>query len=310
MNEAPIGAMDEFDVFMFLKLMKVCGGDTHLGGDDFDKIGLLQNSRKIKAFFVDLLKDKQALQRLTEAAEKAKIELSSLTRTNISLPFITSTASGPKHIETALTRAKFEELFSGLLYRCKSPSVENALKDAMLRFKDIDEVILVGGSTRIPAVQEVVRKMTGKEPNLAKVSFRKKQQQSKEDGFVGATVSTCSTDTPSFFFFFFFFLGFRDGFKVAASPVKETIKTSKAKRAQLKKKARKGKRKVAKVLEDSIIPPQPTEKTLNLEASLGTRMGLRSSVNECGDRNKPSISYMRFALVMNTEVLSHSTTLS
>ncbi|XP_048591591.1 heat shock 70 kDa protein 6, chloroplastic-like [Brassica napus] len=114
---------------------------------------------------IDLLKDKQALQRLIEAAEKAKIELSSLTQTNISLPFITATADGPKHIETTLTRAKFEELCSDLLNRCKTP-VENSLRDAELKFKDIDEVILVGGSTRIPAVQEVVRKLTGKEPNV------------------------------------------------------------------------------------------------------------------------------------------------
>lgn len=114
---------------------------------------------------IDLLKDKQALQRLTETAEKAKMELSSLTQTNISLPFITATADGPKHIETTLTRAKFEELCSDLLDRVKTP-VENALRDAKLNFKDLDEVILVGGSTRIPAVQELVKKMTGKEPNV------------------------------------------------------------------------------------------------------------------------------------------------
>ncbi|KAK6116648.1 hypothetical protein DH2020_049611 [Rehmannia glutinosa] len=114
---------------------------------------------------IDLLKDKQALQRLTESAEKAKIELSSLTQTNISLPFITATADGPKHIDTTLTRAKFEDLCSDLLDRLKTP-VENALRDANLSIKDIDEVILVGGSTRIPAVQDLVRKMTGKEPNV------------------------------------------------------------------------------------------------------------------------------------------------
>ncbi|KAF2534053.1 hypothetical protein F2Q70_00033016, partial [Brassica cretica] len=141
-------------------------GDTHLGGDDFDKRvvdWLASNFKKDEG--IDLLKDKQALQRLTEAAEKAKIELSSLTQTNMSLPFITATADGPKHIETTLTRAKFEELCSDLLDRCKTP-VENSLRDAKLSFKDIDEVILVGGSTRIPAVQEVVRKLTGKEPNV------------------------------------------------------------------------------------------------------------------------------------------------
>ncbi|XP_048597499.1 heat shock 70 kDa protein 6, chloroplastic-like [Brassica napus] len=141
-------------------------GDTHLGGDDFDKRvvdWLASNFKKDEG--IDLLKDKQALQRLTEAAEKAKIELSSLTQTNMSLPFITATADGPKHIETTLTRAKFEELCSDLLDRCKTP-VENSLRDAKLSFSDIDEVILVGGSTRIPAVQEVVRKLTGKEPNV------------------------------------------------------------------------------------------------------------------------------------------------
>ncbi|GMI96045.1 chloroplast heat shock protein 70-2, HEAT SHOCK PROTEIN 70-7 [Hibiscus trionum] len=141
-------------------------GDTHLGGDDFDKRivdWLAQNFRRDEG--IDLLKDKQALQRLTEAAEKAKMELSTLTQTNISLPFITATADGPKHIETTLTRVKFEELCSDLLDRLKTP-VENALGDAKLSIKDIDEVILVGGSTRIPAVQELVKKMTGKEPNV------------------------------------------------------------------------------------------------------------------------------------------------
>ncbi|MBA0713881.1 hypothetical protein Golax_012884 [Gossypium laxum] len=131
-------------------------GDTHLGGDDFDKRivdWLAENFKRDEG--IDLLKDKQALQRLTEAAEKAKMDL----------PFITATADGPKHIETTLTRVKFEELCSDLLDRLKKP-VENALGDAKLSFKDIDEVILVGGSTRIPAVQELVRKMTGKEPNV------------------------------------------------------------------------------------------------------------------------------------------------
>lgn len=142
-------------------------GDTHLGGDDFDKRivdWLADTFRKEEG--IELLKDKQALQRLTEAAEKAKIELSTLTQTNISLPFITATADGPKHIDTTLTRAKFEELCSDLLDRLKTP-VETALKDASLSFKDIDEVVLVGGSTRIPAVQNLVRKMTGKEPNVS-----------------------------------------------------------------------------------------------------------------------------------------------
>ncbi|KAK8485035.1 hypothetical protein V6N11_055501 [Hibiscus sabdariffa] len=141
-------------------------GDTHLGGDDFDKriVDWLADSFK-RDEGIDLLKDKQALQRLTETAEKAKMELSSLTQANISLPFITATADGPKHIETTLTRVKFEELCSDLLDRLKTP-VENSLRDAKLSFKDIDEVILVGGSTRIPAVQALVRKLTGKEPNV------------------------------------------------------------------------------------------------------------------------------------------------
>ncbi|KAK9911470.1 hypothetical protein M0R45_035378 [Rubus argutus] len=141
-------------------------GDTHLGGDDFDKriVDWLATDFK-RNEGIDLLKDKQALQRLTETAEKAKMELSSLTQTNISLPFITATADGPKHIETTLTRAKFEELCSDLLDRVKTP-VENSLRDAKLSFKDLDEVILVGGSTRIPAVQELVKKLTGKEPNV------------------------------------------------------------------------------------------------------------------------------------------------
>ncbi|XP_050385449.1 stromal 70 kDa heat shock-related protein, chloroplastic [Argentina anserina] len=141
-------------------------GDTHLGGDDFDKriVDWLAADFK-KNEGIDLLKDKQALQRLTETAEKAKMELSTLTQANISLPFITATQDGPKHIETTLTRAKFEELCSDLLDRVKTP-VENSLRDAKLSFKDLDEVILVGGSTRIPAVQELVRKLTGKEPNV------------------------------------------------------------------------------------------------------------------------------------------------
>ncbi|GAB2279033.1 70-kilodalton heat shock protein [Dionaea muscipula] len=141
-------------------------GDTHLGGDDFDKRivdFLAANFKRDEG--IDLLKDKQALQRLTETAEKAKMELSSLTQTNISLPFITATADGPKHIETTLTRAKFEELCSDLIDRLKTP-VENSLRDAKLSFSDLDEVILVGGSTRIPAVKELVKSLTGKEPNV------------------------------------------------------------------------------------------------------------------------------------------------
>ncbi|KAM4072982.1 hypothetical protein ACB094_11G181400 [Castanea mollissima] len=141
-------------------------GDSRLGGDDFDKRivdWLAQNFKRDEG--IDLLKDKQALQHLTKTAEKAKMDLSSLTQTSISLPFITATADGPKPIDTTLTRVKFEELCSDLLDRLRGP-VETALKDANLSFKDLDEVILVGGSTHIPAVQELVRKMTGKEPNV------------------------------------------------------------------------------------------------------------------------------------------------
>ncbi|KAM3734026.1 hypothetical protein ACB098_11G182500 [Castanea mollissima] len=141
-------------------------GDSRLGGDDFDKRivdWLAQNFKRDEG--IDLLKDKQALQCLTKTAEKAKMDLSSLTQTSISLPFNTATADGPKHIDTTLTRVKFEELCSDLLDRLRGP-VETALKDANLSFKDLDEVILVGGSTHIPAIQELVRKMTGKEPNV------------------------------------------------------------------------------------------------------------------------------------------------
>jgi molecular chaperone DnaK len=140
-------------------------GDTHLGGDDFDKkiVDYLAADFKGKEG-IDLRKDKQALQRLTEAAEKAKIELSSVSQAEINLPFITATQDGPKHLELTLTRAKFEELCSDLIDRCAIP-VQNALKDSKLSPSDIDEVVLVGGSTRIPAVQEVVKKILGKDPN-------------------------------------------------------------------------------------------------------------------------------------------------
>ncbi len=140
-------------------------GDTHLGGDDFDKKivdFLAQEFQKQEG--IDLRKDKQALQRLTEAAEKAKIELSSVTQTEINLPFITATQDGPKHLDTTLTRAQFEEICSDLIDRSRIP-VENALRDAKLTKENIDEIVLVGGSTRIPAVQEVVKRVLGKEPN-------------------------------------------------------------------------------------------------------------------------------------------------
>lgn len=145
--------------------VKATNGDTHLGGDDFDKtiVDWLAGEFK-RQNGIDLLKDKQAMQRLTEAAEKAKIELSAVTETDINLPFITADANGPKHLEAKLSRAKFDELTRDLIDRCRIP-VEKALADAKLTAKDIDEVILVGGSTRIPAVQRLVKAMTGREPN-------------------------------------------------------------------------------------------------------------------------------------------------
>lgn len=145
--------------------VKSTNGDTHLGGDDFDKaiVDWLADEFK-KDNGIDLLQDKQALQRMTEAAEKAKIELSAVMETSVSLPFITADASGPKHLENKLSRTKFDELTRELLERCRIP-VEKALADAKLSAKDIDEVILVGGSTRIPSVHRLVKAMTGKEPN-------------------------------------------------------------------------------------------------------------------------------------------------
>ena len=140
-------------------------GDTHLGGDDFDqKImdWICEEFKKQEG--IDLKGDKQAMQRVKEAAEKAKCELSSVMETNINLPFITADANGPKHLDLNLTRAKFEDLSRDLLNRCKTP-VENALKDAGISKSDINEVVLVGGSTRIPAVQQLVKEYTGKEPN-------------------------------------------------------------------------------------------------------------------------------------------------
>ena len=140
-------------------------GDTHLGGDDFDnKIveWLLQEFKT--EHDIDLKNDRQALQRLTEASEKAKVELSNLSQTEINLPFLTATESGPKHLERPLSRSKFEELCSSLIDRVKIP-VENAIADAKIDASKIDEVVLVGGSTRIPAVKEAVEKILGKKPN-------------------------------------------------------------------------------------------------------------------------------------------------
>jgi molecular chaperone DnaK len=141
-------------------------GDTHLGGDDFDKKIVDWIAEEFKRDYgIDLRTDRQALQRLTEAAEKAKIELSSALETSISLPFITADASGPKHLEMKLTRSKFDQLTADLVERCVGP-VKQALADAKLSEKDIHEVILVGGATRTPSVQALVRKLTGgKEPN-------------------------------------------------------------------------------------------------------------------------------------------------
>ena len=142
-------------------------GDNHLGGDDWDQRIIDWMADKFKAENgIDLRQDKMALQRLKEAAEKAKMELSSTTQANINLPFITADASGPKHLDYTLTRAEFERITKDLLDRVKKP-VEQALKDAGLKAGDIDEVILVGGSTRMPAVQDIVKKLTGKEPNMS-----------------------------------------------------------------------------------------------------------------------------------------------
>ncbi len=141
-------------------------GDTHLGGDDFDKRLVDYMAEEFQRNQgIDLRKDRQALQRLTEAAEKAKIELSGTVETTVSLPFITADASGPKHLEMKITRAKFEQLTADLVERCVGP-VKQALADAKITERDIDEVILVGGATRMPAVQALVRRLTGgKEPN-------------------------------------------------------------------------------------------------------------------------------------------------
>src|ERR1700729_3136585 len=137
--------------------VKATSGDTHLGGDDFDHLVVDWAADEFKKLEgIDLRKDPQALQRLTEAAEKAKIELSSVTEASISLPFITANETGPKHLDLRLTRAKFNELTRHLVENCRKP-VESALSDANLTYNDINEVVLVGGSTRIPAVQDLVK---------------------------------------------------------------------------------------------------------------------------------------------------------
>ena len=142
-------------------------GDTHLGGDDWDQRVIDWIADKFQAENgIDLRADKMALQRLKEAAEKAKMVLSSTTQTNINLPFISAGAAGPLHLDYTLSRAEFERITKDLLDRCKKP-VEQALRDAGLSTGDVNEVILVGGSTRMPAVQELVKNMTGKQPNMS-----------------------------------------------------------------------------------------------------------------------------------------------
>jgi molecular chaperone DnaK len=146
------------------EVISTCG-DPHLGGDNFDKVLVDYMAETFKSEEgIDLRNDSQALQRLTEAAEKAKIELSSSTQSEVNLPFITATADGPKHLTMTVTRGKFEELSSDLIDRCKKP-VQQAIKDAKLSPSDLNEVVMVGGSSRIPAVLELVKTATGKEPN-------------------------------------------------------------------------------------------------------------------------------------------------
>ena len=145
--------------------VKSTAGDTHLGGDDYDQRIVEYIADQFKRDQgIDLRRDRQALQRLIEAAEKAKIELSSVFETNISLPFVTADQSGPKHLEMKLTRAKFEELTDDLTQRCTVP-FKQAINDAKLSVNQIDEIILVGGATRMPVIQELVKRLTGKEPN-------------------------------------------------------------------------------------------------------------------------------------------------
>jgi molecular chaperone DnaK len=147
--------------------VRATAGDTHLGGDDFDRRlvdHLAEDFKREQG--IDLRNDPQALQRLFEAAEKAKVELSSVTQTQVSLPFVTADASGPKHLTSTVTRSTFEQITSDLVERCLEP-VERAMSDAKVSANDLDEVILVGGSTRIPAVQALVRRLTGgKDPNM------------------------------------------------------------------------------------------------------------------------------------------------
>ncbi|GMR11235.1 MAG: molecular chaperone DnaK [Anaerolineae bacterium] len=145
--------------------VKATNGDTHLGGDDWDQriLNWIADEFK-KDQGIDLLEDRQALQRLREAAEKAKIELTSVTETDINLPYVSADASGPKHLQMKLTRAKFEQLSEDLVGRIKGP-FQSVLKDAGMQASEVDEVVLVGGATRMPMVQDLVRSLTGKEPH-------------------------------------------------------------------------------------------------------------------------------------------------
>ena len=145
--------------------VKATNGDTHLGGDDWDQRIVIYIAEEYKKEHgIDLREDRQALQRLREAAEKAKVELSSVTETDINLPFITADASGPKHLTMKLTRSKFDQLTEDLVDRIKEP-FKAVLKDANVKIENIDEVVLVGGATRMPMVQDLVRELTGKEPH-------------------------------------------------------------------------------------------------------------------------------------------------
>ncbi|MFF7528860.1 molecular chaperone DnaK [Streptomyces bobili] len=145
--------------------VKATNGDTHLGGDDWDQRIVDHLAQQFKNNYgIDLTKDKMAVQRLREAAERAKIELSSSSETTINLPYVTASAEGPLHLEEKLTRAQFQQLTADLLERCKRP-FHQAIKDAGIKVGDIDHVILVGGSTRMPAVTELVRELTGKDPH-------------------------------------------------------------------------------------------------------------------------------------------------
>ena len=145
--------------------VKATNGDTHLGGDDWDEriVNWLADQFK-REQGIDLRQDRQALQRLREASERAKVELSTVAQTTINLPFITADANGPKHLDYVLTRAKFDEMTADLVERCIGP-FKQALADAKMTEKDLDEVILVGGATRMPMIQELVRRLSGKEPN-------------------------------------------------------------------------------------------------------------------------------------------------